>query len=206
MRATRERLEQAKKSFYKYATRRGFLGAVEVYCRAVEKLRLDLCAHEIASRGLREFSSYLENYASSPLFLSLIEEIKSLNTDLFTIRYCLLLKGDSVTVRDPEAESDYSASVEETFERFRHDAGQRYRVEVPQMDSINHIQAQVLDGIAKLHPAPFDALEAFCTNHAEYQDKIVVRFDREIQFYLTFLEYAANAFADIQGSCGTRRI
>lgn len=190
MRAMRERHDQAKKYFYKYATRRAFLGAVEIYCEAVERLALDICAHGVTSLGLLAFRDFLAGYVSSLPFRNLVVELKSLKADLSAIRYCLLLKGDSVTVRNPEAETDYSASVEETFEKFRHDAGQKYWVTVREMDGVNHIQAQVMGGIAELHPATFEALERFCASHAEYLDQTIARFEREIQFYVAYLGYA----------------
>jgi hypothetical protein len=190
MRKMRERLDQAKKFFCKYATQRAFLGAVEIYCRAVEQLTLEICAQEITSRGLLAFRRFLAEYISSPPFLNLVAEMESLRTDLSAIRYCLLLKGDSITVRIPEAETDYSASVEETFGKFRNDVGQRYSVTVREMAGVNHIQQQVLEGIAELHPATFEALETFCASHVGYFDQTIARFEREIQFYGAYLEYA----------------
>jgi DNA mismatch repair protein MutS len=54
---------------------------------------------------------------------------------------------------------------------------------------MDHVEAQILDLVAKLHPETFAGLEEFCVRHERYVDETVGRFDREIQFYLAYLEY-----------------
>jgi DNA mismatch repair protein MutS len=189
MRTMRERLDQGKKFYYKHASQRCFLSAIEVYCGAVERLTLDLCEQRVESQGLLAFRDYLARYASSLPFRTLVTEMKKLKTDLSAIRYCLLLKADAVTVLNSGAEGDYSASVEETFRKFRRTEEKNYWVSLREMEGVNHIQEQILDGVAKLHPGTFAALETFFTSHHVYLDEMISRFDREIQFYLAFLRY-----------------
>jgi DNA mismatch repair protein MutS len=190
MRAMRERLNQAKDvSYYKHAMERVFVGAVEVYSEAVERLSRDLCALDVESQGLRGFREYLAEYVASTSFRSLVAETRKLKTDLSAIRYCLHIKDRSVTVRHYDAESDYSAAVEETFEKFRHGAVNDYWAETRKLEGMNHVQGQVLDRLALLHPDTFHALGTFCMAHAEYRDEKISQFDREIQFYVAYLTY-----------------
>jgi DNA mismatch repair ATPase MutS len=189
MRAMRERLKQAKDLYFKYATERAFLGAVEIYYEAIECLIRELSAVELQSRGLRTFREYVSGYAGSTSFRNLVGEAEKLRLDLADIKYCLVLKDDSVTVRYYDEESDYSAAVEETFSKFRRQTAKDYRVRVPIRDGMNHIQAQVLDGIAMLYPDMFRALDDFSAVHADYLDAKISRFDREIHFYVAYLAY-----------------
>jgi len=189
MRAMRERLKQAKDLYYKYAVERGFLGAVEIYYQAVERLLQELSALELKSRGLHAFREYLTEYVASASFRNLVTEAETLSLDLSSIRYSLLMKDDSVTVRHYDGESDYSAVVEETFGKFRRETVTDYRVKVRKWDGMNHIQAQVLDGAALLHPDTFHALDEFSAAHADYRDDTILRFDREVQFYVSYLTY-----------------
>ncbi len=189
MRAMRVRLNQAKKLYYKYAMERLFLGAVEIYCEVVERLSRDLCALDVKSRGLRALGEYLTEYVASGSFRNLSTEAEKLKSDLSRIRYCLLLKDGGVTVRHYDAENDYSTVVEETFEKFRRDATNRYRLEVRSWVGMNHVEAMVQDRLALLHPDTFRFLDAFCAGHAEYLDEKISRFDREVQFYVAYLTH-----------------
>jgi DNA mismatch repair ATPase MutS len=189
MRTMRERLDLSKKLYYKYAIQRCFMGAIETYCEAVERFSLDMCSLDVKSQGLLALRDYLTEYVASSPFRNLVKEAGKLKLDLSAIRYCLLINGDSVTVRSFDGESDYSAAVEETFEKFRRDIEKRYWVEIREMDGTNHIQAKVMEGVALLYPETFHALDVFCAAHTEYLDEKMSRFDREIQFYVAYLTY-----------------
>lgn len=190
MRTMRQRLDQVKKlDYYRYARERCFLGAVEVYSEGVDHLSRNLCSLDIKSRGLRAFREYLTGYVSSASFSDLAMETRRLQSDLSTIKYCLLIKDGGVTVRHYDSENDYSAAVEETFEKFRRDAVNKYWVEIPKWEGMNHIEAQIQDRVALLYPETFRALDIFCATHAEYLDTTISRFDREIQFYVSYLTH-----------------
>ena len=189
MRRMRERLKQAKDLYFKYATERAFLGAVEIYYRAIGRLIQEFSALDIQSRGLLSLREYLTSYAGSDSFRNLVTEAEKLGLDLADIKYCLVLKDDSVTVRHYDGESDYSTAVEETFSKFRRQTAKDYRVKVPIRDGMNHIQAQILDGVALLYPDVFRSLDEFSAAHVDYLDDKIARFDREIQFYVAYLTY-----------------
>jgi len=190
MRTVRQQLAAAEKLYYKYHKERWFLNAVEIYCSAVERLLHDLRQAGPHSRGLLAFGEYLARYAESGEFTALSQEAKELSSALAAIRYCVLIKDSSVTVRDYASEIDYSAAVEDTFAKFKQGAVEDYRAKFP-ASGMNHIEAQVLDRVALLNPVVFGALDDYCTRYASYIDKTIADFDREIQFYLAYLEYAA---------------
>lgn len=189
IRAMRERLRQAKDLYFKYATERGFLGAVEIYWQAVERFLEKLDGLNLRSRGLQAFREYLTDYARCASFRNLVTETEKLRLDLSGIKYSLLLRDDSITVRHYDGESDYSTTVEETFSKFRRETATDYQLKLPIRDGMNHIQAEILDGLALLHPDVFRALDEFSAAHADYLDETISRFDREVQFYVAYLAY-----------------
>lgn len=189
LRAMREQLAQANKLYYKYQKERWFLDAVQTYCDAVRRLTADLSLADLRSRGLLAFREYLTHYISSDRFTSLQMQTEKVIADLSTVKYSLLIKSNRITVRRYEAESDYSAEVEETFVKFQQGAVEDYRATFPAWPEMNHIEAQVLEFVAKLHPDVFAGLDSFCAANGDFQDETVSVFDREIQFYIAYLEY-----------------
>jgi hypothetical protein len=191
MRMMRTNLTVAKDRDFKYEKEAWFVEAVESYGGAVTNLRDDLHQREPHSRGLLEFRDYLTEYAESDRFKTLVTQARKVKTDLSRIRYCLLIKGDTVIVRNYEGESDYSVDVEQTFAKFKQGAVTDYRVKFPPASGLNHVEAMVLDRVALLNPAVFRALDEFCAQHSGFPDDTILTFDREIQFYVAYLEYAA---------------
>jgi hypothetical protein len=189
MRAMRRCLTLVDKLYYKYHKEGWFLEAVEIYCNAVSGLAHDLSFTDLKSRGFLAFREYLMNYAKSDRFTRLLVETRKLKADLATVKYCLLIKGHSVKVRKYESEMDYSAEVEKTFEKFKQGAVKDYRVKLPIGSGMNHVEAQILDRVARLYPDVFSNLDDFCMKNGNFVDETIAVFDREIQFYLAYLEY-----------------
>ncbi len=169
---------------------RWFLHAVEIYCDVVNQLAADLAAAPLKSRGLCCFRDYLAAYAAGPYFKSLFQEAEGLTAGLSAINYRLLLRAGSFTVCNYDQEADYSAEIEQTFEKFKQGAVKDYKIDYRSApEDINHIQAKILEFVARLNPEPFSRLVDFYARHAGFLDETIAAFDREIQFYIAFLEY-----------------
>jgi len=80
--------------------------------------------------------------------------------------------------------------IEETFEKFKQGAVKDYSVKynsIPQ--DMNHIEAKILDFVVQLNPGLFSRLDNFCFRFANFTDETIAIFDREIHFYIAYLEY-----------------
>jgi DNA mismatch repair protein MutS len=189
MRRMREHLAQAKKLRYKLQQQRWFLDAVDIYGQAVEALTDQLTAAPIGSRGLAAFRQYLTDYTNSARCTHLVSQTANLLKGLASVRYCVHLRGNRVQVSRYDGEGDYSAEVTETFAKFQQGAVKDHRVKLPNWADMNHVEAQILGLVAQLHPELFGALDRFCTSHVDFVDPAIGAFDREVQFYLAYLEY-----------------
>jgi DNA mismatch repair protein MutS len=191
MREVREHLVRTQKMYYKEQKEAWFLDGVEIYCEIIKSFAAELADSDLRSRGFLAFRDYLDNYSRSTHFNSVLLQAKRLKADLATIEYCVLIKGSGFTVRKYESESDYSTEVEHTFEKFKQGAAKDYRVKFSVSPDMNHIEAKILEFVAKLYPEVFVALDEFCSRNRNFIDRTIAGFDREVQFYVAYLEYAA---------------
>ncbi|KUG02610.1 muts domain protein, family 5 [hydrocarbon metagenome] len=197
MRSMRDHIDQAAKLYYKYQKEGWFLEAVEIYCEAVICLVHDLNLVNLQSRGFIDFCEYVTDYTQSIGFKSLLAETKKLKAGLSTVKYCLLISDRvrknaiCIEVRKYESEIDYSEDVVNTFKKFKQEAVKEYLVNFSSGPDMNHVEAGILDLVAQMYPDIFKDLDDYYARNSDYQDNTLNAFDREIQFYLAYLEYAA---------------
>jgi hypothetical protein len=189
MKAVREHLTRAGKLSYKYQKEAWLLDAVEAYCRCVERLLSDLRATPSSASGLAGFLVFLEAYIGSPAFQQLLKEIATVTARLCSIRYTLLIGDGVITVSAYHGEPDYGAEIQADFEKFRQHAAGDHIFKFRDFDQMNHIQAGVADRVARLNPQIFAELDDFSTRSSSFFDQTILRFDREVQFYVAYIAH-----------------
>lgn len=191
MRQVRLHLAQIQKMEVHYQRQGWFLDAAILYCQAVDSLNGALGEAPLSSRGLLAFREFLAEYAASPVFTSLKAASKECKSQLEGVRYCVQIRGARVEVRHYQGETDYSAEVLETFKRFKQGAARDYRAVYRTWPGMNHIGAEILDMVSRLFSDEFSALDEYCSRYAGFLDSTIRRFERELQFYLSYLDYIA---------------
>jgi DNA mismatch repair protein MutS len=191
MRAMRGHLLQAAKLHYELQRQRWFLDALAIYCDAVAGLVRDLSLAGLQSGGLCAFRDYLATYAQSGGFTALAAETQILKEQLSGIRYCLHILGSRIEISRYDSETDYSADVSTTFAKFKQGAVKDYTARFHDLADMDHVEAGILHGVTQLYPEIFSALNDYCGRHRGYLDRTVAAFDREVQFYVACLEFAA---------------
>jgi hypothetical protein len=189
METTRRYLRIAEQSDFKYHKEGWLLEAVLVYCQAVRELDQGLENLEPGSRGLRTFREHAASYLRSQEFQSLSADAENVKAGLLGLRYAVIVQIGKFSVLKYDGEPDYSADVERTFERFRQGAVKSYGSDLYKGAGMNHIQARILDFVARLYPDRFAALDNFCSAHGQFIEETIRAFDREIQFYIAYLEF-----------------
>jgi DNA mismatch repair protein MutS len=191
MHQARSRLAQLKKVHSARQREASFLDASATYCTAVRALAAGVAGRPVRSRGLAGFRDVLNGYVASPRFTELADDTAARKQDLAQVSYLVRIRGGRVDVSRYEDEADYSAEILSTFERFQQGAVKDYRISYRTWPYTGHVGARIVDLVARLFPGEFGALEAFCHRHAAFVDPLVAQFDRDLGFYLAYLDYIA---------------
>ncbi len=172
-----------------YLTRGQMLDYAERYCQAVFSLSEMLSTLTLRSTGLRGFAEYLSTYCASKSYTRLYAHVKQLRDEFSTVEYCMLIKNGTIHVRKYEGQVDHSKEILRTFEKFRQSDAKDYRHKLPEEPYAAHVEAAVLNMLAEPYKDIFADLNGFCSKHLYFDDETILRFSREIQFYLSWLDF-----------------
>ncbi len=187
MRTVRTYRSAAAERRLRWEQARWTLDASQSYCAAVRSLADALGGH-VASRGLQAFRRYLTAYMALEAFAELEAETEAVVGLLSGVRYTVEINGGRVKVGRYQDEADYSVEVEETFARFKQGAVRDYLRDLRASAGLNHVEERILTLVARLFPDVFGSLERFFVHHQDFVDATIERFDREVRFYVAYLE------------------
>lgn len=182
-------LGMIKKQYYRYHQEGWFLEVALLYCEAIQSLTHNLAAAPLKSKGLTDFLTYAKDYINSADFITLQTDSIDRKKELSAIQYSVIIKGTWVRVQNYDGEIDYSQEVNRTFEKFKQGEVKNYRIDRVVASGMNHVEAQILDCVAKLNPRVFKELENFYLKHNGFLDPVILTFDRQIQFFVAYLEF-----------------
>ncbi len=191
LREMRKQLVQAGQLRVKYQKERWFLDAASIYAKAVAALADTLPTIELGSRGFNAFRQYLADYTRSAAFTGLVADIARVTRLLDEVRYCVNIRGNQVRVTRYEGEDDYGRQVQQTFAKFAENPVKDYRVRFHDFPDLHYVEERILGFVARLFPDAFRELDEFRARHVRYLDKTIWAFDREVQFYVAYLNFIA---------------
>jgi hypothetical protein len=191
----RETLAQGAKFYYKYQKEASLLDAASAYCSAVVTLEADLSKAVPQSGAFRGFHEFLKTYLGSDAFLGLRHDVDAVASGLQKVRYTLLNGGGWITVAPYLDESDYEAEIEDDFRRFQQGDVAKFKFKFTDYAAMNHIEAAIVDRLARIYPDAFAALDDFGLRHDGFAHANIVAFDREAQFYISYHQHIAGLIA-----------
>lgn len=172
-----------------YLARGHMLDYADNYCRAVSALSEGLSTLALRSAGLRGFAEYLSVYCASESYTGLHARVQQLRDAFSTVEYCMLIKNGTIRVRKYEGQANHSKQILASFEKFRVGDVRDYRHKISEEPYAAHVEAAVLGMLSGLYKDKFADLNDFCTKYFHFNDETIFRFSRELQFYLSWLDF-----------------
>ena len=125
----------------------------------------------------------------SAAFTTLVADTTRMLADLAGVTYRMRIGENRLVVGRDDDEPDYGAEVLATFARFRRsEAPAPLPVDVFRTTDMNPVEAGILERVARLHPAVFEALAACVERHGAFLDPAIAPVAAELPFYLGWLD------------------
>lgn len=174
-----------------YLEKGNYLDLIESYCEEIRSYYHCLKYSDIKAPGFLALRDYLGDYLATREFLSLSDTTSRLKDELFALDYCLLIRGDTVKVKKYEGEADHSLQVVELLERFNPHPQTARTVDKLHEGLAAHIENGILNLLAKIYPQSFARLDHYCLSHHQFMNPTILKFSRELQFFIAYFDYQA---------------
>lgn len=185
----RRELSSYDPSLNNHLARGRLFDGAERYCGEVSLLTEKLSSFQPCSTGLRNLLDYLKEYCSSPGFMRLASDTKRLREAFSKVSYCMVLQKNTIQIRKDEKVTSLAGQIAVCFDKFRTGEIANYKQDVSEEPLASHIEAATLQLLSKQYKPLFSELESFCAEHFRFEDRIISMFSREIQFYLSWLDF-----------------
>ncbi|MBU2754569.1 DNA mismatch repair protein MutS [Acidithiobacillus sp. CV18-2] len=223
MQTLRRQLEQAQKLYHDRQRQRVFLDAIGNYQTVFSSLVDALTAAKPRSTALCTVLEGLIHELQAPQRQEMHDTARALRQELDALRYDLQISGSHVSLWRECLQRNVDEEIVHTFSRFlaapSGEENAREEQEIGQMD-VDPVQARVLDAIAELFPELFARLAVFYQRWAQPDPQAAIdavpalrmarypfvfvpllHWERELQFYLAFLDFLSPLEAAGLPSC-----
>lgn len=204
MKEVRHFFFEMEQNEYEKAKEACFLEMALAYCSCLETLQEDMeKTSSFQSDGLAGFRRCLTEYVNSDGISEIKYEAERISAELSGVEYVLRIDGTEIAVELSaekmqrkrqenladvlSEETDYSSEIKQFFERFHGGKLSAYRFQMEE-HRINDLETEMLSLVVGLYPETFGKLHSFKERYEDLLSEDILLFDREIQFYLSYLE------------------
>lgn len=181
-------LQTKGKNDSNYLTYGLILEAAKTYTDAILDLTSNWEALPFKSRGFISLKEYLKNYSLSQSFKELVADVKELRDAFDNIHYTMEIKGGQMKISKYSGESSLTDDINNLFSRFYVESNRNYAQKITKGLYERRIEILLVNSLAKIYKDEYKMLEAFCKKHENFDDDVLLRFSKEVQFYLGWIE------------------
>lgn len=188
MKRIKEYVGFSEKIHNPYQREKWLLDAASLYCDSILNLHESFISMNLQSKGLNLFNEWLTEYIASDNFKNLLSDTNNLSKEFGSIKYSVQLGESKLVVDCDENEEDYCLSINNTFEHINEVAFD-YKIRFFTDVEMCALENNILEIIRDMNIETFNKLEEYVKKHSSFLDDTIKIFDREIQFYVSFIEY-----------------
>lgn len=192
MQQMRDRLARADKHRHHLQKQASLIEAACAYCDGLAQFEADMNAHPPQSQGMGLWRTYLAAHLAAEPFQTMRARAHDVLDALAGVRFTIMIRDLHVRIDPFDGQADYGAMIAESYARFAQGGEGAFSFRSEGGDELNYIEGRILDEVARAFPEPFGALKSFVTDYGlHFYDDLVASFDREIQFYIAYLDWIA---------------
>ena len=180
-------IEKEKRARVTIQTKYWHITAAFFYCSAFKKLADDLSGKELSSEGLKGFRDYLNAFLKSPEYTEIASETEAIRNELDGMKLLLAYNGDRFIVSEGTTDDTFEKKLDELFP----DRPRTVKNPFSFTESLTSLEIEIYLVLADLKPKLFKRIELFIRKYEEYTDPTLIRFAKEIAFYLSFAGFEA---------------
>jgi len=178
-----------------------FLQMALDYCEAISTFVKDLKSANLHSRGFLLFYDYLQAYLDCDEYKSLYNDAQKLKTKLASVSYIVGIDGLTFKVKKYDNEINYVREIEKVFHKFEQDEVSAQNCKFDKNSGINHVNAKILEFVAKLYPLIFSNLENFTQKYNGFVKNDFLLFANEVEFYISYIAYISKIKSSTLAFC-----
>ncbi len=188
MRKVREYMQYSQSFPDKEQQMKWLLDAAHLYCQAMMELHQIMSAIELQSQGLKHVYEWLTHYIRSTDFASLSKDTHELHQTFNEIQFSVTIADGKIKLSTSDDDQDYCKTLSSIFLHRQHNE-EHVDMRLSVGLQLSDIEKDLLNMIRKHNPKPFHMLQAYYAKHQRFIALPVMTFDREIQFYVTSLQF-----------------
>lgn len=155
------------------------------WCDALENLAERLKGSECRSKGLCLFRDFLQQYLDSGEYQDMHTNALQLHERLCGFRLRLTYEKELLTVSEEQTKGEYETFLKDCFPNHERVLKNPFTAE----EGLSILEYEVIRIFRKKHEDFFRDAAGFYDAHGEYTRETLIRFVREITYYLSFAQF-----------------
>lgn len=182
---TRKKLSNKTKVNLQIQQKAWHVAAAKDYSEALIILQQALEKEEKLSLGMGKLLLYIKSKTEQSSFQKMKEKALEINNTIKEMNFIVTIENERINVVSAKENKNY----EEFLGEFSEGSVQQLKNPFGEGLSASMLEKAMLEVLEKTTPDFFEKLSKFNDEFSDFLDKIIVRLEKELQFYMTFYNF-----------------